>query len=106
MADDVKRDAEPEIMRVQSLELRDDHADVLASLRHLHAADALQSQCVAERMRMRADAADALYEDHGLDEVHVLRQLLDAAVVVSDEYLRVRDLLTVCDETGMDRLLQ
>jgi hypothetical protein len=55
---------------------------------------------------MRADAADTLYQDQRLNEVSLHAELLNTAVVVSDEYFRIADELAVSDQSRMDRFFQ
>ena len=106
MADEVERDAEPEIMGMKTFQLRDDDADVLAALRDFESRDLFEREGIGERMGMRADAADAFDHDERLDEVFLGREFFDAAMVVADKDFRIGDRLAVRVETGVDRFFE
>ena len=91
MPDDVAGDAQPQEVGVQTLQLLGDDTDVLASLRHLDAVDRFHAHGVGERVGVGADAADAFHQHQGLDGVALGGELLNAAVVVAYENLRVLD---------------
>ena len=91
---------------MQTLQLLHDHAHILTALGDLDAGDLLQTQGIGQGVGMGTDAADALHQRDGLDEVFLHGQLLDAAVVIADEYLGGLDLLALGIEPCVDRLLQ
>lgn len=47
-----------------------------------------------------------LHQNVGLDEVALLGQLLNAAVVITNKHLGIGDLFAVYGETSVDRLFQ
>ena len=106
VADDVAGDAQPQEMRVQTLQFCGDHADILASLGHIHAVDGLHGHGIGECMGVGADAADPLHQHQGLDGVSLGGQLFNAAMVISDEYLGLPDHLALGIELCVYRLLQ
>ena len=106
VADDVAGDAQPQEMRVQTLQLCGDHADILASLGHIHAVDGLHGHGISKRVGVGADTADPLHQHQGLDGVSLGGQLFNAAMVISDEYLGLLDHLALGIELGVYRLLQ
>ena len=106
MADDVAGNAQPQIVGVQTLQLRHNHADILAALGHIHAGNGLHRLGIVERMGVGADTAHTLHQDDGLNEIALRGQLFDAAVVIADGNLGVGDHLTVGNELCVDRLLQ
>ena len=91
---------------MDTLQLRDNHTDILAALGHLHAGDVLDTHRVGHGVGVRTDAAHALHQNVGLDEVALLGQLLNAAVVITNKHLGIGDLFAVYGETSVDRLFQ
>ena len=57
-------------------------------------------------MGMRADTADSFYHYLSLNEVLLLRELLDTAMVITDKYFSVGYYLTVGDEPCVNRLFK
>ena len=106
VSDDVAGDAQPQEVGVQSLQLRGDDADILASLGHLHAVDVLHAHGVGKGVGVRADAADPLHQHQGLDGVALGGQLLNAPVVVAHKDLGILDHFALGIELGVDRLFQ
>ena len=89
VADDMAGNAEPQKMRMKSLQLRRDDTDVLAALGHLDTVYLLDAHRVGKGVRVGTDAADTLDQNEGLDGVSLGAELFDAAVVIADENLRV-----------------
>ena len=106
MADNMTRDTQPEQVGVDALKLLDDIPDVLRPAGDLNAGDVLDAAAVGPGVGVRADAADALHQRNGLDEIALLAQLFNAAVVVADKNLGIGDALAVHDQLGMDGLLK
>lgn len=55
---------------------------------------------------MRADAADTLHQRDCLNEIALLAEFFDSAIVVADENLAVFNLLAFDEEPCMNRLLK
>ena len=106
VADDVAGNAQPEQVGVDALQLLDDHPDILPSFGHLGAHDVLHAHGIGQCVGMGADAAHPLHQNQRLDEVALLRQALNAPVIVAHKDLCIGDSLSVHRQTGVDRLLQ
>ena len=91
---------------MEPFELRRDHAEILASLRHFDAVEVFHGERVRECVGMGTDPADSLHQDQGLDGVSLGGKLFDAAVVVTYKHFGVFDELTLGVESGMNRFLQ
>ena len=102
----MRRDAEPEQVAVQAFQLADDSADVVRPSGHFQPREVFKRLAKAERVRMRADAADALDDIQRLNIVAAFAGFLDAAVVVADLDDRALHLFAVQRNLKAARLLE
>ena len=106
MSHNMAGDADPQQMRMNPLQFLCDHADILPALRYLDARYIFNAQAVCQRMGMRADAAHPLHQRDRLNKIPLLTELFNAAVIVSDKDLCIRNALAVHDQSRVNRLLQ
>ena len=88
-AHELGRDAGPEDVRVQPLQLRHDDANVLRARRRREAGKPLHRLAKSEGVNVGADAADPLHQRDDLNVVAGFGQMLDAAEVEADMQLGV-----------------
>ena len=106
VTDDVAGNAQPQEVRVQSLKLGGDNADILTTLGHLNAVYLLNAHCVCKGVGVGADTADALNQNQGLDGVALGSQLLNATVVVAYKDFSVLDNFALGVELSVDGLFK
>ena len=93
-------------MRVQTLDLEHDSADVLGARRDMNALGALDGLGIGHRVGAAADAADAVGEErHGVIVQARLGDLLHAAVHVEQTVVGVDDRLALDEQAEVARLV-
>jgi hypothetical protein len=100
-AHELGRDAGPEHVRVQALQLRHDDANVLRARRRREAGQLLHGLAKREGVDVGADAADALHQRDDLNVVARFGQVLDAAEVEADMQLGVADGFAFADHVQL-----
>ena len=93
-ADKMPGQAQPQQMRMNALQFTHDGADEQRPLRHRDATGLFNGLHTGQRVRGRADAADALDQENGFFKIFRLRQFLNAAMVVTQLDVQVNHRLT------------
>jgi hypothetical protein len=105
-AHELGRDAGPEHVGVEPLELRHDGANILRARRRREACEALHGAAKGEGVDVGADAADALHQRDDLNVVARFGQVLDAAKVEADVQLSVDDGFAFADQIELVGLFE
>jgi hypothetical protein len=105
-ADQLRRNARPEQMRVQAFEFRHDDPHILSAGGNLNPSDLLQGHAKGHGMHIGTDAAHALHESNGLGDVLALGQPLDAAEVEADFQRSADDMFALAVQLNLVGLLK